>query len=146
MNGAPDNVVPISANQPLGVQHEYISLNHENGGSGGAAGGNDGADMNERIGRLEGAIEGLRHSENLVLGVIVFVGALLIGLGTYSLTRVDQLNDKIVAVPAQVSADMRDLTKTLAATITASKQQAPQVILLPTPSPSPSNENKGPHR
>jgi hypothetical protein len=87
----------------------------------------------ERIGRLEGAIDGLRHAQNLTIGAVGILGAFIaiftavvIGLGVYELQRIDQLNDKVSALPGQISAELRDLTKTLAATITAARQPAPQ--------------------
>ena len=90
-------------------------------------------DMSERIAKLEGAVEGLRHSQNLMLGAIGLVVALGIGYGVYSIQRLDQLNDKLVALPGQISAELRDINKTLATAITASKQTPPQVIVYPAP-------------
>jgi len=107
-------------------------------------GGNGGDGMKERLARLEGVfeafksvVEGLRHGQNLVVGIISILALVLIGLSVYELQRLDQLNDQLVQinqrvseVPGKVSADMRNLTQTLAATITAARQ--------PSPSPQPS--------
>lgn len=104
------------------------------------AGGNGGPHlpgMDERIGRLEGSVEGLRHSQNLTVGIVSLVALVLIGLSVYELQRLDSLSDKVSALPGQISSDMRDLTKTLADAITAAKQQPPQVILMPAPPPQP---------
>lgn len=144
MSGSTGNVTPLSDYRTLGVRSEDVPWRPGGSGTVGAAGGDGGDDMNERIGKLEGAIEGLRHSQNLVLGAVGIVAALVIGLGAYSLTRLDQLNDKVSEVPERVGADLRDLTKTLAVTITASKLQAPQVILLPAPSQRSPQEGKKP--
>jgi hypothetical protein len=87
----------------------------------------------ERIGRLEGAVEGLRHSQNMLAGLIALVAAFVIGFGIYTLQKIDTLDDKVNKLPGQISADIRDITKTLSEAITAAKQQAPQVIIMPSP-------------
>jgi hypothetical protein len=94
----------------------------------------------ERIGRLEGAMEGLKHSQNVMLGAIGLLVAIVVGLGVYGITRLDQLSDRVNSLPGQIGAELRDITRTLAESITAAKQQPPQVILLPavpqqTPTP-----------
>jgi hypothetical protein len=99
----------------------------------GNGGGPRGPDMSgERLGRLEGAVEGLRHSQNMMLGsvglvaaLVAVVAAFVIGFGIYELQRIDALNDKVNALPGQISTELRDLTKTLADTITAARQPAP---------------------
>lgn len=107
----------------------------------GGGGPHDTGMFDERIGRLEGAVEGLRHSQNLTIGATVGVGAILaavvVGFGIYTLQRVDALADKVNALPGQISAELRDITKTLAESITAAKQAPPQIIVLPAPNPSP---------
>jgi hypothetical protein len=95
----------------------------------------------ERIGRLEGAIEGLRHAQNLTVGVVAVFAAVMIGLMVYTLQRIDQLSDRVADLPGKISADMRDLTKTLADTITAARQPAP---LPPLPQLAPQPEQKPP--
>jgi hypothetical protein len=84
-------------------------------------------DMNERLNRLEiavaelrGAIDGLRHGQNVALAVM----ALIVAIGLYALTRIDSL-----------PADFERMNQTLSAAITASKQSPPQVILIPAPKP-----------
>jgi hypothetical protein len=96
----------------------YKSLNTGSGDGGSGM-------SDERIGKLEGAIEGLRHSQNLTVGVVAVFAAVMIGLAVYSLQRIDQLSDRVADLPGKISADMRDLTKTLADTITAARQPAP---------------------
>lgn len=86
-------------------------------------------DMNTRIVKLEVAVKGLRDSVNIVLAV---VGLLMLVL-LYGISRIDTLNDRVNALPGQISGDLRDITKTLAESITAAKQQTPQVILMPAP-------------
>jgi hypothetical protein len=90
-------------------------------------------DMNARLAKLEGAseglkmaVEGLRHSQNITLAAVVGVGAILLTvtmtIGLYSLQRIDSL-----------PGEFHSIAQTLSAAITASKQQAPQVILMPAP-------------
>jgi len=103
------------------------------GGNGGSGGGETTFALEARLANVEGSIQGLSQSQN-ILGLLVgIVGAFVIGFGIYNLQRVDALTDKVGALPGQISSDMRDLTKTLAETITAAKQQPPQVILMPAP-------------
>jgi hypothetical protein len=87
----------------------------------------------ERVNRLEGTFEGYK----LVLAAVVtiFVGATAF-LGVQA-TRLDgkisNLTEQVNTLPARINADIRDLTRTLADSITAAKQTPPQVILLPAP-------------
>lgn len=107
-------------------------------------------EMMERLAKLEGAfeglkmaIEGLRHSQNMMAGAITLVGAFVIGFGVYTLQRIDTLDSKVANLPSQISSDLRDITKTLATSITATKQTPPQVILVPAPAPqTPANKSK----
>ncbi len=91
------------------------------------------SEVGARLGRLEGAFEGMRHSQNM-LGVTIGIGftivvAILVFLGGYVLVRMDQLTDKVNDVPDKINAEMRDITRTLADSITAAKQVPPQVLL-----------------
>jgi hypothetical protein len=98
-------------------------------------------DMDERLGRVEGHLEGLKHSQNMLLGGIGILGTIIsilvtvgVGLGVYELQRIDQIGDRIDSVnarvnelPGKISTELRDITKTLADVIIAAKQpsQAP---------------------
>lgn len=126
------------------------------GGGPGGGGPGGGATVGERISRLEAIFEGfkdivdsLRHSQNWTLGAIGLVAALLIGFGAYMLNRMDNLADKVDAVPGQINSNMHELTQTLSTAITAAKQQQPQVILVPAPQPQPAQRSpqnaKPPH-
>jgi hypothetical protein len=97
-----------------------------------------------RIGRLEGEVGGLKHGQTQLLVAVGVVAAFVIGFGFYNLQRIDQVNDrvdrlsdKINELPGKISSELRDITKTLAESITAAKQQPPQVILIPTPQQPP---------
>jgi hypothetical protein len=100
-------------------------------------GGGDGrppmANADERIGRIEGAIEGLKHSQNLMIVSLFGIGTILAALGVYGLQRIDTLSDRVNALPSQINSELLDLTKTLASMIIATKEnQSPTV---PTPAP-----------
>ena len=98
------------------------------------AGGNGGRyipDMGERLAKLEGAfeglksaIEGLRHSQNMMLGATLAGFGLLIAIGLYTLNRIDLLPGEFQAI-----------NRTLSEAISAAKQTPPQVILIPAPAP-----------
>jgi hypothetical protein len=55
----------------------------------------------ERLSRVEAAIDGLRHSQNLTIGATIGVGAILaafiIAFGIYGLQRMDALDAKLNA-------------------------------------------------
>lgn len=87
--------------------------------------------LRERLSRLEGVIDGLKHVQTQMLVAIGIVAAFVVGFGFYTLTRIDSLSDRISAMPAQISTDLRDITKTLAESITAAKQQPSHIIVIP---------------
>jgi hypothetical protein len=103
-------------------------------------------DMSERLGKLEGEVSGLKHGQNmtlgglgLVAGLVAIVVAAVVGFGIYELQRIDQvgdrigaLNDKVNELPGKINSDLRDLTKTLADVIIATKQTQ-----TPPPAPPP---------
>jgi hypothetical protein len=93
------------------------------------------SDADGRIGRIESAIEGLKHSQNLMAAAVLGVGAILAGLGVYGLQRIDTLSDRVNALPSQISSELRDLTKTLADVIIATKQTQPMTSSMPPPPP-----------
>ena len=111
--------------------------------------GDFGMSGDERIGRLEGAfngmklaIDGLRHSQNMMmitsLGVGTILAAFVVGFGVYTLQRIDsadsrgaQIEREVIQLPGKISDGLRDLTGVISSAITASKQQGPQVIVVP---------------
>jgi hypothetical protein len=113
-------------------------------------GGGDGPyipSMNERLGKLEGQMEGVKHGHNMLLGGLGLIGGFIVllvtlglGIGIYELQRIDQLSDKVNELPGKISSDLRDITKTLAESINAAKQQPPQIILIPPPQQQPSTQ------
>jgi hypothetical protein len=92
-------------------------------------------EMRERIARMEGEARSLRRIQDLTLAAVLGVGAILaafiIGFGFYTFQKVDLISDRVNDLPNKISSELRDITRTLAASITAAKQQPPQVILMP---------------
>jgi hypothetical protein len=90
-----------------------------------SGGGGHGEDLGirERLSRLEGAfevaLEGIRHGQNLMLGLVGIGFALVIATLVYVVQRIDSLPN-----------DFMHLNQTLTSAITASKQE-PQVIVVP---------------
>jgi hypothetical protein len=124
-------VLPFHINYQLREEQAATMTVESDRGSGGGEGPHS-PDGGGRIGRLEGAVEGLRHSQNMILGsvgivaaLVAVVAAFVVGFGVYELQRIDSLNDKVNALPGQITGEIRDLTKTLADTITAARQPAP---------------------
>jgi hypothetical protein len=110
---------------------------------GAGSGGDDGMDdMPQRVARLEGALDGLRHNQTITFSAVALVSAIVIAVSSYSLLKIDALGrrmdgveSRINELPAKISAELRDINNTLAQAITAAKQTPPQVIVIPSPLP-----------
>lgn len=101
---------------------------------------------NERLAKLEGVVEGLRHVQSVTLTLVGLIVALVIAFGTYTANRLDAINGRVAELPGKISSDLRDITKTLSEAITAAKQTPPQVILLPAPdAPAPRKTDQKPN-
>lgn len=100
--------------------------------------------MGGRLSRLEGAFDWIKVMiamiSAVVIGGIAFLGVRIARVDS----RVSALSEKVDALPERVNANLRDLTNTLAQAILASKQAAPQVIVLPVPQPSPPQQAAAP--
>lgn len=106
-------------------------------------------DLAERIARLEAAIEGLRHSQNLIIGATAAIGgilaAMIVGFGVYGLQRIDQVQKSISLEAASTRQELVGVATAIANSITAARQMQPPVIVIPgvsavppsSPSPSP---------
>lgn len=114
------------------------------GGVDGAGPPTDGARMNERIAKVEGQIESLRLIATVIVAVMLggfaFLGvqiarvdSRLSALSDRTDARFSALSEKVDALPGRISGDLTDLTRTLAASITAARQVPPQVLLVPAP-------------
>lgn len=128
------NLFPGASASPSGQASQTSSSLGDGGG------GSHIPDMRLLLGKLEGEINGLKHGQTLhlaalggsfalMLGALAIIAALLFVL----MAKVDQQGDEIVRLPSKVGAELRDITKTLAESITAAKQTPPQVILMPAP-------------
>jgi hypothetical protein len=78
--------------------------------------------IGERLARLEAAIEGLRHSQNLIIGIMAIGFAVVTAVIGYAITRIDN-----------IPTDFERMNSTLSQAITASKQQQPQIVVVPMP-------------
>lgn len=98
-------------------------------------------ELAERIARIEAAIEGLRHSQNLTIGATVGVGgiiaAFVIGFGIYTLQRIDQTQDAIAREAAATRQELVGVTTAIANSITAARQMQPQILVVPSGSQTP---------
>jgi hypothetical protein len=104
------------------------------GGSGGASGG--GAAMNDvtgRLAKLDEAVDGLKRSQTVTNWLVGLSITIVLGVAAISTAQFWRVEDKLDAIPGKISSDMRDITRTIAASITASKQSPPQVLLVPAP-------------
>ena len=104
-----------------------------NTNSDGADGGSGMTGLNERLAKLEGVVDGLKDRLTTTTAVLAIVISILSGLMIYELTRLDKIQDKIDDLPGKINTGLQQTISTLSASITAAKQQAPQVILVPAP-------------
>jgi len=111
--------------QQLTELHQLAATVKRDLSSGGGGGNTHMPDMSGRLGTLEGVVDGLKHGQTQLLVAIGIVAAFVIGFGVYTLQKVDAVNEKVGALPAQISSELRDLTKTLADVIIATKSVQP---------------------
>lgn len=97
-------------------------------------------DLNTRITRIEGGWHIFQWACAVVTAVIIGGMALLltVQLSTQSdvkalSARVDGLSSQVEALPGRINSNLMELNRTLSQAITASKDQPPQVILVPAP-------------
>ena len=109
--------------------------------------------VDNRLGELKGALDGLRSSfAILAAGIGLLATVMVFGFGFFGLQfnqldgRIDQLTNKIEAIPQRLSEEFRAMraemaaqTSAIANSITATRQtqppSAPQIIVIPEPSP-----------
>lgn len=125
-----------------------VSGETRGGGPGGPSGGGPppGIDLAERIARVEAALEGLRHSQNLTIGAIGALAAFVIGFGVYGLQRVDQIQQSISREAAATRQELVGVATAIANSITAAREMQPPVVVVPSPSPSPAPSAPSPPR
>jgi hypothetical protein len=125
---------PASAVERLGAS---------SGGSSDGGGSPPLTGLAERIARLEAAIEGLRHSQNLTIGATAAIGgilaAMIIGFGVYSLQRIDQTQEAISREAAATRKELVGVATAIANSITAARQVQPAIVVIPSPSTQPAS-------
>lgn len=52
----------------------------------------------ERLSRLEGSLDGMRHAQNMTFGAVLGVGAILAALMIYMVHRIDNLPNKLDSI------------------------------------------------
>ena len=91
MENSRDNVALYLSRRQLDRIEDFLNANEEVlSHDGGGDGRPPMANTDERIGRIEGAIEGLKHSQNLMVITVLGIGAILAALGVYGLQRIRQ--------------------------------------------------------
>lgn len=103
-------------------------------------GGNTLGPMNERVSKLEGAQDGLKQSQSILLTALGIFAAIFIGLiavvatfQVFTFQKVDALSDQLSQLPDKIESRLQNIATTLSSAITAAKQQPPQIILMPVP-------------
>ena len=105
----------------------------------------------ERLAKLEGLFEGLKSSLDsmrfvlsilvaVLLGGFAFLGTQMVRLDTKSQAQIEGVSAKVDGISSKISDEFRAMraeqsaqTSAIANSITAAKQQQPQVILMPAP-------------
>lgn len=112
----------------------------KDGGGGGTFDGMSTSDINNRLTRLEGGWSTFQFASGIVSAVMVGMMAVLIGAMALLYTAqqatqsdVRDLAVKVDALPDKINSNLMELNRTLSQAITASKDQTPQVILVPAP-------------
>ncbi|HYD66300.1 hypothetical protein [Azospirillum sp.] len=103
--------------------------------------------MSDRVSKLEGAMDGVKHAQTSLLAVVSIVGgvalavvALIATLQIFTLTEIGGIEDTIREEFRALRAESAAQTSAIANAVTATKQQAPQVILVPGPYPAPAQQ------
>jgi predicted PurR-regulated permease PerM len=112
--------------------------------------------VDNRLGELKGALDGLRHSFTILAGAVGLVATVMVfGFGFFGVqfNRLDgkidalsnTLNAKIEAIPQRLSEEFRAMraemaaqTSAIANSVTATRQAQPapaQIIVIPAPQP-----------
>lgn len=100
------------------------------------------AGLAERVARLEAAVEGLRHSQNVTTGAMAAVAAVIIGIGVYGLQRIDQTQDTISREAAATRQELVGVTNAIASSITAAREMRPPIVVVPPGALPPSSPGK----
>lgn len=123
---------------------EELLFTLKGSGGGGTLDGMSTTDINNRLTRIEGGWSIFQWACAVVTAVIVGGMAVLVGTQAilYSAildtkSDVSALSEKVDALPDRINSNLMELNRTLSTAITASKNQTPQVILVPAPAVQP---------
>lgn len=140
----------LPANDPAPPSVVSIIKGLENSPSGPHDGGMDDTwrrSVDDRLAALERAVAELKGlatgSKTLLAGLVALVAVgftLTLGAWYQTYSRIDRLEARFDAIPQQLTDEFRAMraetaaqTAAIAASITATRQQAPQVLLIPAP-------------
>lgn len=96
--------------------------------------------MSDRISKLEGQQEGIKHGQAILFAAVSAVSAILIGVGIYTATRLDALSDKVNNLPSQISSEIRETNRAFSEALSAAKIQPPTVIYMDRAQPPQSQQ------
>ncbi|MBK1842445.1 hypothetical protein JHL17_34125 [Azospirillum sp. YIM B02556] len=89
---------------------------------------------------LKGSLDGLKIAASVLVGMVALVGGMVYFTASSLSTRMDRVETKVDAIVPRITDEFRAMraeqsaqTSAIANVITATKQQAPQVILVPAP-------------
>lgn len=121
-------------------QIDQTGIDLKSGDGGGTYNGMNTTDINNRLHRIEGGWNIFQWACAVVTAVMIGGMGLLLAvqLSTQSNVKdlagqVDGLSSQVEALPGKINSNLMELNRTLSEAITASKNQAPQVILVPAP-------------
>jgi hypothetical protein len=104
--------------------------------------------VDNRLGELKGALDGLRHSFTILAGAVGLLATLTVfGFGFLGV-QINRIDGKIDSIPQRLTEEFRAMrtdmaaqTSAIANSITATRQAQPpappQIIVIPTPQPQP---------
>lgn len=125
-------------------QIDQTGIDLKSGDGGGTYNGMNTTDLHTRLSRMEGGWTIFQVASGIVTAVMVGGMGLLLAvqLSTQSNVKdlagqVDGLSSQVEALPGKINSNLMELNRTLATAITASKNQTPQVILVPAPAVQP---------
>ncbi len=140
---------PIDIRTRQALDHaQEIAKAHIGAAVAGGGGPPHNIDMEQRLAKLEGSYDALKVVRPMTVAVVsVFLAALVFVLGFLGIqvarvdSKVDGISKTIFEEFRAMRSDMAAQTSAIANSITATKQQSPQVILMPSPQPEPTKQN-----
>lgn len=90
-------------------------------------------ELRERMARLEGQTGALQWAVGIVSGVMLAAISVVVALQIHISGSVSSLENKVDALPREISAEIQAITSTLSSAITATNSSRPEVIVIPAP-------------